>query len=98
MTNELKSGQRSDAVDVRYRVYIAPEGCDMSYCGEYDTLEAAQAAADGEPRGLAKSLWDTARNGGPCYGLDAPRGGTEDDEPISWHGADGCHCVVRVIH
>ena len=82
----------------KYRVYRAPEGCDSSFCGEYDTLAEAQQAAETEPAGLERSLWDTARAAGHCGGLTAPSGGVEDDEPISWHGASGWHCVVRVQH
>jgi hypothetical protein len=77
------------------RVYEAPEGCDPSFCGEYDTLADAQAAAVTEPAGLEKSLWDTARAAGHCAGMSAPEGG-EEGEPISWHGASGWHCVVPV--
>lgn len=79
-----------------YRIYDAPEGCDQIFCGEYDTLAEAQEAADGEPGGLPRSMWDTARAAGHCGGLTAPDGGTEDEEPISWHGES--HCVVAVTY
>jgi hypothetical protein len=81
-----------------YRIYEAPDGCDMSYCGERDTLAEAKAFAETEPTGLQKSLWDTARAAGHCAGKSAPHGGIEDDEPISWHGASGWHCVVGVTY
>lgn len=84
----------AEALVTRYRVYDAPEGCDLSFCGEYVTLQEAQSAADDEPEGLPKSLWDTARAAGHCGGQRAPEGGIEDDEPISWHGDQ--HCVVEV--
>lgn len=81
-----------------YRVYDVTEGCDPSFCGEYDTLAEARAVAETEPAGLEKSLWDTARAAGHCGGKSAPCGGVEDDETISWHGASGWHCVVRVTY
>lgn len=74
-----------------YRVYRAPDGCSPQYCGEYATLEAAQEAAETEPRGLEESLWATARATGHC-------GGVEDDEPEGWYGPSGWHCVVRVSY
>lgn len=80
---------------ITYRVYHAPEGCDPSYCGEYDDRDEAAQAAAADPRGLEQSLWDTARAAGHCAGLTAPDDG-EESEPLSWHGSDGCYCVVEV--
>lgn len=51
----------------RYRVYEAPDGCGLTFCGEC---------------GMADTSPD----------ID----GQEDEEPLSWHGAAGWHCVVRV--
>lgn len=80
-----------------YRVYHAPEGSAPSFCGEFSSLVEAEAHAEKEPRGLASSLWDTARAAGHCGGLSAPdTDGEEDDEPESWHGSAGHHCVTRV--
>lgn len=81
-----------------YRVYLAEDGSDLIYCGERDTLAEAQSLAATEPAGLEKALWDTARAAGHCAGFRAPEGGEEDDEPMSWHGQHGWHCVVRVRH
>ena len=78
-----------------YRVYDAAEGCDLIFCGEYDTLAEAQSIAAAEPAGLGQSLWDTARAAGHCAGMTAPEGGDESDEPISWHGEHHCVCAVR---
>jgi hypothetical protein len=83
---------------VRYRVYEAAEGCDPIFCGEYDSLEDAQDAAESEPGGLPKAMWDTARAAGHCAGMTAPGGGEEDEAPISWHGTAGWHCVVGVTY
>lgn len=81
-----------------YRIYDAPEGSDLSFCGERDTLEEAQQFAETGPVGLERSLWDTVRVAGHFAGMTAPDGGDEDEEPISWHGASGWHCVVRVLY
>ena len=79
----------------KYRVYKCPDGCDISYCGEFDSLEDAKDFADGSPSGLAKCLWDTYRAAGGMHASDAPdKRGVESDEPLSWHGE--LHCVVRV--
>lgn len=80
-----------------WRVYCCPDGCCASYCGEYDTQEEAEAIAESEPVGLEESLWATARAAGHCAGMTAPGDG-EEDEPLSWHGAAGYHCVVKVIY
>jgi len=82
----------------RYRVYEAPDGSDDAYCGEYDTLEEAQAAAEAEPAGLPRSMWDSAYACGSHMGglYPPPRDGVEDVEPRSWHGDSGWHCVVGV--
>lgn len=78
-----------------YRVYCAPDGCDPSYCGEYETLDEAQEAADKEPAGTPRANWETMRAAGGAN--DAPpSAGTEDEEPESWHGPQGWHYVVRV--
>jgi hypothetical protein len=79
-----------------YRVYKAPDGCDVSFCGEFATLAEAQAHALTEPAGLERSLWETARAAGHCAGMTAPGGGDESDEPLSWHGNE--HCVVEVVY
>lgn len=81
-----------------WRVYYAPDGCDPSYCGECDTREEAETLAESEPAGLPRAQWDTARTAGHCAGMTAPDGGEEDEEPASWHGADGWYCVVRVVY
>lgn len=81
----------------RYRVYKAEEGSCPSFCGEYDTYDEAAAVAESEPAGLSKSLWGTAYAAGHAAGQFAPdRRGEEDDEPSSWHGTRGWHCVVPV--
>lgn len=81
-----------------YRVYEAAEGSDLVYCGEYETLTEAQSVAEREPGGLSRSDWETARNAGHCAGMTAPSGGVEADEPVSWHGESGAHCVVAVTY
>lgn len=83
---------------MKYRVYEAADGSDLVYCGEFDDLASAQEFAESEPGGLPRSMWDTARAAGHCAGMTAPDGGDEgeDDEPISWHGAEGTYCVVGV--
>lgn len=94
-TKDLADRLLSDVLTM-YRVYEAPEGCSQIFCGEFPTLQEAVACADSEPAGLEKSLWDTARAAGHCGGMSAPEGGEEGDEPLSWHGAKGNYCVVRV--
>lgn len=79
-----------------YRVYYAPEGNDPAFCGEYATLAEAQAAAEKEPDGLPQSMWQTAHKAGHCAGMTAPEGGVEGENPISWHGGEGWHCVCAV--
>ena len=81
-----------------YRVYHAPDGCDVSFCGEFASLAEAVAVAGQEPGGLPRDQWDTARAAGHCDGMYAPEGGVEDDEPLSWHGPEGYHCVSRVTY
>ena len=82
-----------------YRVYLAPDGCDPSYCGEYSTIEEARDVAEREPAGLDACMWETARAAGHCGGMTAPdTAGREDRDPLSWHGASGNHCVVRVMY
>jgi hypothetical protein len=81
-----------------YRVYEAADGCDPIFCGEFETLAEAQSVAESEPGGLSRSDWDTARTAGHCAGMTAPGGGVEDDEPVSWHGESGWHCVVAVTY
>lgn len=80
-----------------WRVYCCPDGCCASYCGEYDTQEEAEEIAESEPIGLEESMWATARAAGHCAGMTAPGDG-EEDEPESWHGAAGYHCVVKVTY
>lgn len=84
-----------------YRVYAAPEGCDPSYVGEYDTLNAAVQVAMSEASGLPQYMWDTARAAGHCAGQTAPESladGETEGEPLSFHGEQGHHCVVAVYH
>lgn len=81
-----------------WRVYCCPDGCCASYCGEYDTQEEAEAIAESEPIGLEESLWATARAAGHCAGLTAPDPDGEEDDPQSWHGAAGYHCVLKVTY
>tara|TARA_B100000749_G_C18450038_1_gene475934 strand:- start:12108 stop:12518 length:411 start_codon:yes stop_codon:yes gene_type:complete len=88
---------RSKGTTMTYRVYAVPDGSDISYCGEFLTLGAAQAAAEREPAGLDRSEWDTARAAGSCGGQYSPES-ADESEPISWHGPMGFHCVVRATH
>lgn len=82
-----------------FRVYRWPDGSCPDFCGEYPTLEAAEEAAEGEPAGLPKSEWESARRAGHRDGMTAPDpDGDEADEPESWHGANGNYCVVRVTY
>lgn len=82
-----------------YRVYRAPDGGGTFFCGEYATLQEAIEAAENEPAGLARCAWGTARAAGHCGGKTAPSNeGEESDEPESWHGTEGWHCVVRVTY
>jgi len=80
----------------KYRVYEAPDGSSLSYCGEYDTYDEAVAAAETESGGLEEAAWATAHAAGHVAGMTAPEGGVEGDEAISWHGVSGWHCVVEV--
>lgn len=94
-----RGGREESTPVTRYRVYEAPDGGDPSYCGEFDSLEEAEEYANTEPTGLVKALWDTARAAGHCAGMTAPPGGgIEEDEPLSWHGEQGWHCVVEVTY
>lgn len=43
-------------------------------------------------------MWETARKAGHVAGMQAPTGGFEDQEPMSWHGEEGWHCVVEVTY
>jgi hypothetical protein len=79
----------------KYRVYNAPDGCDIAFCGEYDTYDQAVAVAEREPSGTPKCLWATGLAANDAR-LSGPEGGEEQDEPISWHGANGWHCVCEV--
>jgi hypothetical protein len=80
-----------------YRVYRAEDASDPAFCAEYDTRAEAQECAEREPDGLEKSMWETARAAGHVGGQVAPdAAGIEADEPVSWHGAAGWHCVVAV--
>lgn len=81
---------------VRYRVYEAREGHDLVYCGEYPTYDEAVRIAETEPDGLPESLWGTAKSAGHVAGKQAPEAVEECEEPESWHGREGWHCVVRV--
>lgn len=81
-----------------YRLYYAPEGGDISYCGEYETESEAIEAADRDPRGLECSLWDTARAAGHVAGMHAPDGNGSEAENGEWCGPDGHHHVVAVTY
>lgn len=78
----------------RYRLYYAPEGSGMSYCGEFETRLEACRTADRSPWGLSEDQWDTARQAGHCGGLTAPPAeGVEDEDPLMWVGY---YCIIRV--
>jgi hypothetical protein len=79
----------------KYRVYDAPDGCDLSFCGEYDTYEAAAEAAEREPHGMPQAMWATGVAANDAR-LSGPDGGEEESAPLSWHGAKGWHCVVKI--
>jgi len=84
------------AAKVRWRVYRAPEGSGLSYCGEFEELTDAHACAQGNPFGQHESLWDTLRAAGDAFRFHAPRpDGVEADEVEAWYGE---HCVVRVTY
>jgi len=81
-----------------YRVYLAVDGSDVAFCGQYpkimDGMEAAWEARKAKKSGLAKSEWETARKAGHVAGMVAPDAyGEEEDEAIAWIGD---YCVVRV--
>lgn len=78
----------------RYRLYYAPQGSGMSYCGEFETRLEACRTADRSPRGLSEDQWDTARQAGHCGGLTAPpTAGQEDEDPLLWVED---YCIIRV--
>jgi len=79
---------------IGYRVYHAPEGGDLAYCGDASTLRQARRLAGGG--GLPRSMWDTARAAGHVCGMTAPDGGYEDSEPCEWCGRRGEWCIVAV--
>ena len=81
---------------VCYRVYEAPDGCDEGFVGEYATCEQAVLVAEQERTGTPRADWNMHRAANDD--VDTPDGGIEDDEPISWHGENGWHCVVRVSY
>ncbi len=83
---------------VKFRVYKNADGCGLEFCGEYDSLGEAVTVAEKEPNGLPEFLWATARAAGRCYGFAAPDSRGEESEPLSWHGVEGFHCVVRVTY
>lgn len=80
----------------RYRVYEAPDGCGLTFCGEKDTYEAAVELATKEPGGSPEYQWATMRAAGGMADTSPDVDGQEDEEPMSWHGA--AHCVVRVVY
>lgn len=82
----------------RYRVYEAREGCDPEFCGECDTLEDAVELAESEPGGVPKYQWATMRAAGGMADTSPDVDGQEDEEPMSWHGQEGWHCIVRVMY
>lgn len=85
------------AKKIRYRLYHAPEGGTMAFCGEHESrIGAAMTAQRHQPAGLSADLWETARAAGHCGGLRAPDlEGAEEEEPLVWCGE---YCVVRVIY
>ena len=81
-------------MNLAYRVYVCPEGCDVSYVGEFADQTAAIDAAKEERAGLDRQYWATADAAGHVGGMTAPRsGGEEDESPVYWHGD---HCVIAV--
>lgn len=78
----------------RYRVYEAADGSGLVYCGEFATVTEAEAAAEKEPGGVEESVWSTMVAAHDDRAPD-PKG-IESDEPLSWHGQEGWHCVVEV--
>jgi len=79
----------------KFRLYYSPEGCDLSYCGEFGTAAEAEDFADGDPRGLPRSMWDTARAAGGCDRLNAPpTDGEEAEDGFAHCGPDANHYVV----
>lgn len=80
----------------RYRVYEAPDGCGLVFCGERSTYGSAVVFAESEPGGTPEYQWATMRAAGGMADTSPDVDGREDEEPMSWHGAAGWHCVVRV--
>lgn len=80
----------------RYRLYQAPCGGGLIYCGEYETRLEAARTADRKPAGLSADQWHTARLAGHCGGLTAPPdAGQEADEPLLWIDD---YCVIKTIY
>ena len=78
-----------------YNVYEAKEGCAEVFLGFVGTLSEARELCDGDPEGLPESLYQTARQGGPIYGIPAPDKENEAEDP-EWMGPEGWHCAVAV--
>lgn len=78
---------------IKYRLYRAPAGECLSYCGEWDTLDFSLAMAKRQPLGLPQSEWETTRQAGGMRQWEAPdRSGDEDDDAQWWSGD---YVVVR---
>jgi len=79
-----------------YRVYLALDGSDLSYCGECSTLAEARTLAAAAPAGEEASLWDTRRAAGGTDGYVAPDAtGVEADEACDWVGD---YCIVATTY
>jgi hypothetical protein len=77
----------------KYRVYLAPDGSDLSYCGECESLPQARDLAARQPAGVEASIWATLRAAGGTSQHHAPDpAGVEEDEPTDWVGD---YCVIR---
>jgi hypothetical protein len=75
----------------KYRVYLAPDGSDLSYCGECKTFKQAAAFAKTRPIGIEKCMWDSYRACNHHHAVPDPAG-VEQDDP--WYWVDD-YCVVR---
>lgn len=79
----------------RYRVYFAPMGSGLTYCGEFAIQAQAQSQAERSPSGTEAAVWSTLIAAGG-YDHRAPDpAGTEDEEPVSWAGD---YCVIRTLY
>jgi hypothetical protein len=83
---DAEGNKTSDFVTI-YRVELCPDGCDVSFVGDYDSLAKARAAAESGACGLPRADWDTARAAGHVGGMTAPEGGPEEyAEADEWVG------------